>query len=413
MKSIRLLLLLLCVAVAVNVDGNEPIKTSMQYDGELNFSQQQDTVTTDLQAQTSDTIISKTEHKSGLVQRIIDYLETSNKPKEQKNFDFSMLGGPHYSSSTNFGVGLVAAGLYKRNLADTVTPPSYVSVYADVTVKLYFKVGVEGYQILKNGRWRVIYDVSFLSNPTKFWGIGYANGNNSDNETEYKKWQVSANVDFLRNIGDKLYFGPGVKYNYSRACDIEGDTHLWEGQRLHSSNIGVGASLAYDTRDDLNDAYSGVYLKLSQLFYPKFFENRYAFSSSEVTFCWYQPVSSSGLIATRVHGMFTYGNTPWGMMPMLGDNETMRGYYEGHYIDKNLVDVTVEWRQHIYKRHSAVCWIGTGEVFSNTDCFSFDKLLPNAGVGYRWEFKKRVNVRLDLGFGRKQTGVIFSVNEAF
>jgi hypothetical protein len=60
-----------------------------------------------------------------------------------------------------------------------------------------------------------------------------------------------------------------------------------------------------------------------------------------------------------------------------------------------------------------VCWIGTGEVFSNTDCFSFDKLLPNAGVGYRWEFKKRVNVRLDLGFGRNQTGVIFSVNEAF
>jgi outer membrane protein assembly factor BamA len=267
--------------------------------------------------------------------------------------------------------------------------------------------------MLRNGRWRAIYDISFLSNPTKFWGIGYVNGNNPDNETDYKKWQVAASFDLLRNIGNKLYFGPGVRYNYTRACDIEENSFLWAGQKRHASNIGIGALLAYDTRDDLNDAYSGVYLKLSQSFYPKFFENRYAFSSTELTFCWYKPISQSGLIATRLHGMFTYGNTPWGMMPMLGDNETMRGYYEGHYIDKNLVDVTVEWRQHIYKRHSAVVWIGTGEVFSNADCLSLDKLLPNVGVGYRWAFKKRVNVRLDLGFGRRQTGVIFSVNEAF
>ena len=29
------------------------------------------------------------------------------------------------------------------------------------------------------------------------------------------------------------------------------------------------------------------------------------------------------------------------------------------------------------------------------------------------EFKKRVNVRLDLGFGKHQTGFIFNINEAF
>ena len=40
-------------------------------------------------------------------------------------------------------------------------------------------------------------------------------------------------------------------------------------------------------------------------------------------------------------------------------------------------------------------------------------ILPNYGFGYRWEFKKRVNVRLDLGFGKHQTGFIFNINEAF
>ncbi len=36
------------------------------------------------------------------------------------------------------------------------------------------------------------------------------------------------------------------------------------------------------------------------------------------------------------------------------------------------------------------------------------------GVGYRWEFKKNVNVRLDYGFGKSgQHSFIFNINEAF
>ena len=41
-------------------------------------------------------------------------------------------------------------------------------------------------------------------------------------------------------------------------------------------------------------------------------------------------------------------------------------------------------------------------------------VLPNFGIGYRWEFKKDVNVRLDYGFGKGgQSGFIFNINEAF
>ncbi|WP_427307929.1 hypothetical protein [Cupriavidus sp. H39] len=39
--------------------------------------------------------------------------------------------------------------------------------------------------------------------------------------------------------------------------------------------------------------------------------------------------------------------------------------------------------------------------------------LPNAGIGYRFEFKPRVNVRLDAGFGRRTRGAYFQINEAF
>ena len=39
--------------------------------------------------------------------------------------------------------------------------------------------------------------------------------------------------------------------------------------------------------------------------------------------------------------------------------------------------------------------------------------LPSAGVGYRCEFKPRVNVRLDYGIGKGSSGFYFQVGEAF
>jgi outer membrane protein assembly factor BamA len=307
----------------------------------------------------------------------------------------------------------VAAGLYRPDPTDTIKTPGYVSIYSDITTKLYFKVGIAGYHYFDDDTWKFEYDLSFLSNPTKFWGIGYDNGKNSANKTDYKKWQFQSKFAFMHNAGNNILYGPLVDICYVRACDIEGSTRLWNGQPLHSFNTGLGFSVAYDTRDNQLNAYTGCYLRISQMFYPRFIGNHNAFSSTEFTVNCYTPLRLGTLLATQLHGMLTYGNTPWGMMPKLGNNDTMRGYYEGRYLDKSLIDLTVELRQHIYKRHSAVAWIAAAEVFNRPNRWSFSKILPNCGVGYRWEFKQRVNVRFDIGFGKHQTGVIFSINEAF
>ena len=91
----------------------------------------------------------------------------------------------------------------------------------------------------------------------------------------------------------------------------------------------------------------------------------------------------------------------------------MRGYYEGRYRDKIAADITVELRQHIYRRSGAVVWLGAGSIMERFRDFRWKDILPNAGIGYRWEFKKRTNVRLDIGFGKGEWGFIFNINEAF
>ena len=118
-------------------------------------------------------------------------------------------------------------------------------------------------------------------------------------------------------------------------------------------------------------------------------------------------------MAYNLHARLTYGNTPWGLLSTLGGTSVMRGYFEGRYRDKSEIDVCIELRQHVWRRNGVVLWVGGATVFPKFSEISARKLLPNYGIGYRWEFKKRVNVRLDLGFGRHQTGFIFSINEAF
>jgi hypothetical protein len=188
---------------------------------------------------------------------------------------------------------------------------------------------------------------------------------------------------------------------------------LWEGMAARTTNTSLGLSLLYDSRDFLTNAYRGYYLRIDQRFSPAFFGNKYAFSSTELTTSYYHPIWKGGILAGQFHTLLTYGDTPWGLMATLGSSYSMRGYYEGRYRDKCAMDAQIELRQHVWKRNGVAVWAGAGTIFPEFSAFTPKHILPNYGFGYRWEFKKRVNVRLDLGFGKHQTGFIFNINEAF
>ena len=366
----------------------------------------------DAQPDTTDLHLIPAFHKKGLITKIIEYFDDSNKPKQNKKFDFSVIGGPHYSTDTKFGVGLVAAGIYRTSLTDTVTPPSDVAVYLDATTSMFFKLGVRGTHILPNDRARMSYDVNFSSVATKFWGIGYDENVNDENESTYKYLNSQAEVCFVWKIAPALYAGPMATFDYINGRKFE-KPWLWHGEDDRTFNFGVGVTIQYDNRDFLTNASKGIFLRLDQRFNPWFLLNRYAFSLTEFTFATYHKAWSDATIAFQLHSRLTYGNTPWGLLSTLGGSDNMRGYFEGRYRDKSEIDVCLELRQHIWHRNGVVAWIGAGTVFPRFSAMRWNKVLPNYGIGYRWEFKKRVNVRLDLGFGRHQTGFIFSINEAF
>lgn len=100
-------------------------------------------------------------------------------------------------------------------------------------------------------------------------------------------------------------------------------------------------------------------------------------------------------------------------MSAVGSNDRMRGYYEGRYRDQNLIEGQIELRQHIKGRNGIVLWVGMANAFDNFNNMAWRKNLYNAGFGYRWEFKKGINVRIDYGLTPDGGGFIFNINEAF
>lgn len=352
-------------------------------------------------------------HKRNIIQRIIAYFDESNKPKKYKKLDFSVIGGPYYSSDSKFGIGIVAAGIYNLDKADSLwLNKSNSDLYFNATTAAHFKVGLRGENIFPADRSRISYDVAFHSIETKFWGIGYDMCSDDNNESKYRYLAIKANAAWYFRIFRHIYIGPLAIVDYINGRKFQ-RPEMWTGLPAHSFNWGPGVSLRVDTRDCITEPHRGVFLRMDQWFSPRWLGNSYPFSASEFTAAWYKELWRGGVVASRLHWRITWGDTPWGAMSGIGGSDNMRGYFEDRYRDKSEIDLCVELRQRVWRRNGIVVWGGAASVFPRFSAIRFREILPNFGFGYRWEFKQRTNLRVDFGFGRHQSGFIFNINEAF
>ena len=362
----------------------------------------------------NDTLLEAPVHvKKSIFRSVIDYLSIDGDKNSMKNNKprINFLGGPFYNTDSKFGVAVMGVASYRLKGCDTTEQMSSTQISFSITTAKFWNIVLKGFLFTPGEAMRVNYLVDYSYEPSYYWGMGYDQGKNDDNKTMQHKHYLTAKAEGLFKIAPSLHLGPALLVNYCKSDSIA-RPWLLEGQDRVVSNFGFGVVLEYDTRDLITDAYRGCYIHVGQLFRPKFLWNKYAFSTTEFQASWYHPVWKGGVVATEVLGQFNYGNPSWAMMAQVGDSYHMRGYYRGRYRDKHMLNFQVELRQHIWHRHGLTLWLGGGNAFH--DKATFKHFLPNYGVGYRFAFRRRMNVRLDVGFSKGgQTGIIFGINEAF
>lgn len=352
---------------------------------------------------------------NGIFKKIVNYFRDSNKQKPNKKIDFGFIPGPNYSATTGLGLGLLGTATYSADHTDPTLPRSNASVYSNMTTAGFFVVGLRGNHIFPHESFQLDYKVNLSTFSTSYWGMGYANADNDDNETDYRRNRINAMARFMVKLAPNTYIGPFVNYRVTQASDVNEDfSYLWQGQDKTIHTYTAGLSFTYDSRDFMLNASKGVFVQIDQTFTPRCFGNgKYNFSTTEATFATYGKLWKGAILAGELHGQFNYGHIPWSQLATVGSNDRMRGYYEGRYNDKNVIEGQVELRQHIKGRNGVVAWVALANAFPNFKNIAWRYTLPNAGVGYRWEFKKRINIRVDYGFTRNGGGLIFNINEAF
>ena len=341
------------------------------------------------------TMAADTVKKQNFFKKVGAYFKRSNHFDPSKKIDFGVIGGPFYASATGVGIGLVASGLYRIDRNDVTLPLSNVSIFANVATSGMMALGVRGNNVFPRERYKLDYTVYFYTFPSK-------------------RIKFEAKPRFLWRVFDNAYVGPVANFQYVKMTDLNDDViGLVGSAEKNFMAVGAGVSLNYDSRDVITNASRGWLFQLDQLFMPAFFGNDDKYMVTDLTVATYKKAWKGAIIAGEFHSQLNFQDVAWPMMAWVGGPNRMRGYFEGRYRDKCIVEAQVELRQHIRRRNGITVWVGAANVFPEFEQIRWKKTLLNGGFGYRWAFKENVNVRLDLGFTKNGIGFAFNINEAF
>lgn len=331
-----------------------------------------------------------------------------------KAIDMTYAGGLGYTKTTGLGVTAMATGSY-RVRRDPNVRPSYTSIFANVSLTGSYSAGADGRTNFRD-RSKLDYLLIFSSLPSYYWGSGYINCDRNASSS-YVRRRAMLYARYLYPLTGRLYVGGTAEYNFTRATDYSQKftqtEYLPEGERMSYSATGIGVNLEYDSRNSTTDASRGIYASACEMIYPKGLGTcRGTLWSTTFTVDWYQRLWSSAVLAADLYGELHSDGTPWVMQSRAGGSYRMRGYYEGRYTDRNLIVLQVELRQRIWRTLSGVVWGGAGNIFG-INSFDWRHTLPTYGLGVRWQLKYNIRVRVDYGFGRRTSGLVLSINEAF
>lgn len=415
------------------------------------------------------TLLAASVKRPNLIRRIIDYYGCSNVDRTfEKKIDWSIAPGPNYSSDVGFGIGFLLAGLYRLDRTDSITAPSNVSVYGNFTTKKFVLLRFSGDNIYNHNKQRLSYSGAFVYFPGAFYGVGYEAGElgyaqdltttmgvfrisyctalvgrfyvgmSAGIDYTGAKYEPSGMTEYMERVEQEVAAGspvPGGKMGELYRLKQQGryDPALQDpfsnfiaatGDKPNAFNTNIGLFAQYDSRDVTFNATRGIFLKAEAKWYPKMLGNTGRhFARFTLTFDAYQKLWKGGILACDLFADATAGTPSWHMYAKLGGMERMRGYYEGRYRDKRLVEAQIELRQRIYRRHGIAGWIGGGQVWG-TQQFRWSNALYSFGCGYRFEFKKGMNIRLDYGWGvfgnqnlpwdrKRSSAFLFTASEAF
>lgn len=346
--------------------------------------------------------------------------------------NFKTLPLPVIYSSTEVGLA-VGANVqsywhFRRNLRNQQSSARMTAVYT-----LYDQYTIKGFWDFSMGEdmWRVRGQANYSHFPLKYFGIGPEKNDEEEIAEFVSQDFMKITSDGMRRLSSTLFVG--MQATYTTLLDafvMEDETFDYSGKTedffLDNSPgaegyslFGFGPKIVLDSRDNTKYAYTGSYFELSSNFF--FGEKEYNYTNVIIDYRKYWTLKEGHHFAAMGYMNMNFGDIPYKEMPGFGQdfNDALsvgRGYYQGRYIDKNLLYAQAEYRFPLFGKFRGVGFAGLGNVTDKMSDFQFDSMKFNFGAGIRIPFDEagRVYMRADFATAPNE-GLAFQLkfSEAF
>ncbi len=322
-----------------------------------------------------------------------------------------------YAPETDFGFG--AAGIYAFRFKHEppASRPSQVQIGLAYTLKkqvlIYFP-----YQLYFHNQLYYSYgEIGYYRYVYKFFGIG--NKVAPDFVENYSVNFPRIRINFLKLVRHDLYVGLRYWFEDYRITELAPEGMLADHTITGSDGgitSGPGLVAIYDTRDNVFFPQQGIYAeafvqKNGNITGSDFRYTTYSLDASKYIFLNHP----KHLVAINGYAVFMAGNPPFNQLAMLGGPKKMRGYFEGRYRERNLVLLQAEYRAPLFWRIGLAGFVSYGSVSHSLASFQLKDFRYTLGGGLRFllDKEKKINIRLDAGFGKNTSGYYLTIGEAF
>lgn len=347
----------------------------------------------------------------------------SNEADSTRSSSFLALPALGYAQETGVEFGAVSLYSFYTDRKDTLTRTSRLTGVATFTTKSQSNFQLKSDIWSPGNSFHYNTELRYKNFPFNFYGVGNNTLEANEDRITQKLFRMSAGAE--RKLGRITYTGLNINFDSYRFTDKVAGGIFGTGPLIDRDGGKVlffGISQILDNRNSNTYTTKGTYIKLNYSYAPAFFGGDNfdggMFKGDLRSFR-----SLSKKLVAGVNGLYqTIGNggTPFYLLPQLGNDEMMRGYYAGRYRDENLLALQAELRLRLNPRFGFVGFAGTGTVYGHGD-FTIADLKPSIGGGVRYFFdiEKGLSVRMDYAWGEKrpgeerQKGFYLSLGESF
>ncbi|RKD90170.1 BamA/TamA family outer membrane protein [Mangrovibacterium diazotrophicum] len=346
---------------------------------------------------------------SVVAQEVVDDEKQIVKEKKERldhsgyNFKFIPLPYVNYNRSIGMITGVVPMIQLNPLRNDTLSPLSTIGALGLYSANESWGAGAFGMFYLKEDTWRISTGVGtgtlnfqFFLNLLNWW-IPY------DTRANFFVFIIN------RKIVEHLY--GGLSYTYVDFQTNFADTPV----DLEAALQSVGAQLILDSRNNVYNPFSGSNSKIQFTTFPEWMGNDFVSRNIDLQYNQYFSVRSfNDVLAVRFYGGVGIGDLSFNQQFVIGGTD-VRGYTQGKYRGNNQLALQAEYRWNPFNKVGFVGFGGIASILDSVNDGDNGKILPGAGLGFRYVLLEKTGIRvgLDLAKGQDDWGVYFRIGEAF